>query len=64
VDYSLDNGVTWTNVYSVAAFGSRATMTDVIALTQSQHTGRVQVRYTTNAACNVLIYEAWMEGQI
>ena len=64
VDYSLDNGATWTNVYSVAAFGSRATTTDVIALSQSQHTGRVQVRYTTNAACNVLIYEAWMEGQI
>jgi hypothetical protein len=64
VDYSLDNGATWTNVYSLAAFGTRAKTVDTITLSATQHTAKVQVRYTTNAACNVKLYDAWLEGQI
>jgi hypothetical protein len=63
LDYSLDNGATWNNVYTIAAFGGRATTIDVFNLAITQNPALVQVRYTMNGNGNWNLFEAWIEGQ-
>jgi hypothetical protein len=63
LSYSLDNGATFTNIYTVAAFGTRATTVDVINLSITQNPALVQVKYNMNGNGTWDLYETWIEGQ-
>lgn len=63
LEYSTDNGSTWTTVYTTTA--ARATTTDVITLSIAVNLTQLKIRATVSgtgtAYTNQLLYEAWVE---
>lgn len=68
LSYSLDNGVTFTNVYSVGgAGGTRAITVDSVSLPVGQNLALVRVKMSLSdggnvAAAEIDLYEAWVVG--
>jgi hypothetical protein len=65
VSYSLDNGGTFTNIFSIT--GTRGVTVDSVALPKSQNLALVRVRMSISSsaaiqACEVDLYEAWVTG--
>jgi hypothetical protein len=66
-NYSLDNGNTFTNLYSVASFGSRSLTTDHISIASPNNMGRIQVQFEGQVAASqspvvtIDVYECWLE---
>lgn len=63
LEYSTDNGSTWTTIYSTVS--ARATTTDVVTLSLAVNLTQLKVRAsvagTGTAYTNQLFYEAWVE---